>query len=127
MGKNQDSTQKTFPGEPWETDSEKVKEHFDGLSNRFGFPVPITEDFLNAHAFHCLRRHEAPDKAIRIFVFCLSLYPNSVEAYEGLGEAYEAKGMKDKAVEYYRKVLELDPDSKSVDDKLERMESKWTG
>jgi predicted alpha/beta superfamily hydrolase len=82
-----------FPGEAWETGPEKVKEHFQSLSDRFGFHVPITEEFLNGHARHGLERHKAPDEAIHLFDFCLSLYPKSAGAYEGLGDAYEQKGM----------------------------------
>jgi len=110
-----------FPGEAWETGPEKVKEHFQGLSKRYGFPVPIAEDFLIEHAFHGLRQHEAPDEAIRLFEFCLSLYPNSAEAYEGMGEAYEAKGMKGKAREFYKKAVEIDPENKNAKEMLEKL------
>lgn len=110
-----------FPGEAWETGPEKVKEHFRSLSERFGFPVPITEEFINGHAFHGLRRHDAPNEAIRLFEFCLSLYPNSDEAYEGLGEAYEKKGMKEKAVEFYQKALEINPASPNAKKGLDKL------
>ncbi|MFC2141886.1 alpha/beta hydrolase, partial [Acidobacteriota bacterium] len=43
-----------FPGEAWETGPEGVKTHFQSLKERFGFDVPITEEFLNGHAFHGL-------------------------------------------------------------------------
>jgi predicted alpha/beta superfamily hydrolase len=110
-----------FPGEAWETGPAKVKEHFKSLSDRFGFPVPITEEFLNGHALHGLRRHNAPDEAIHLFEFCLSLYPNSAGAYAGLGEAYEQKGMNEKAVEFYQKALEIDPADTRLRDRLERL------
>lgn len=113
-----------FPGEAWEKGPDKVKEHFQSLSERFGFPVPITEEFLNGHAFHGLQRHDAPDEAIQLFKFCLSLYPESDGAYEGMGESYEKKGMKEKAVEFYQKALELNPDSKSAREKLNKLKKK---
>ncbi|UCE42734.1 MAG: tetratricopeptide repeat protein [Candidatus Aminicenantes bacterium] len=113
-----------FPGEAWEMGPEKVKAHFQLLSDRFGFPVPITEEFLNGHAFHGLRRHNAPDEAIRLFEFCLALYPNSAEANEGLGEAFEHKGMKEKAIEYYQKAVNLDPSRTSLREKLKDLEKK---
>lgn len=111
-----------FPGEAWETGPEKVKEHFNALSERFGFPVPITEEFLTGHAFHGLQRHDAPDEAIELFKFCLSLYPNSSKAYEGLGESYAKKGMKEKAIEYYEKSLELDSENTSAKKKLKELD-----
>ncbi|MEE9390372.1 MAG: alpha/beta hydrolase-fold protein [Candidatus Aminicenantaceae bacterium] len=113
-----------FPGEAWEIGPDKVRAHFQSQSERFGFPVPITEEFLNDHAFHGLRRHKAPDEAIRLFEFCLSLYPNSAEAHEGLGEAYEHKGMKEKAREFYKKALELNPASTNARKKLDELKKK---
>jgi predicted alpha/beta superfamily hydrolase len=113
-----------FPGEAWETGPEKVKEHFQSLSDRFGFPVPITEEFLNGHALHGLQRHKAPDEAIRLFDFCLSLYPNSAGAYEGLGEAYEQKGMKERAAACYQKALAIDPARPNAKKKLEELQGK---
>ena len=111
----------SFPGEAWELGPDKVKEHFRTLSKRFGFPVPITEEFLNGHAFHGLRRHDAPDEAIGLFELCLSLYPESADAYEGLGESYVKKGMKEKASEFYKKALELNPENVNAKKKLEEL------
>jgi len=111
----------SFPGEAWSTGPEKVREHFRSLSERFGFPVPITEEFINGHALHGLERHNAPDEAIRLFEFCLSLYPNSAGAYEGLGQAYQKKGDRQKAIEFYRKALAINPKSESAKTKLEEL------
>ncbi len=113
-----------FPGEAWETGPEKVKEHFQSLSERFGFHVPISEEFLNGHARHGLERHKAPDEAIRLFEFCLSLYPKSAGAYEGLGDAYEQKGMKEKAKMSYRKALVLDPTNANIKKKLDDLKEE---
>jgi len=114
----------SFPGEAWETGPDKVKEHFHSLSERFGFPVPITEEFLTGHAFHGLRRHNTPDEAIRLFEFCLTLYPNSAESYEGIGEAYVVKGMEEKALEFYQKALELDPANANVRKIIDNLKKK---
>ena len=111
----------SFPEEAWQAGPEKVIEHFQALSVRYGFPVPITEEFLNDHAFHGLRRHEAPDEAIELFELCLKLYPKSSQACEGLGEAYQIKGMTDKAVEFYQKALDLNPSSTNARNKLKEL------
>lgn len=113
-----------FPGEAWEMGPDKVKEHFQSLSDRFGYPVPITEEFLTDHAFHGLRRHKAPDEAIRLFEFCLLLYPNSAESYEGIGEAYTQKGMKEKAIEFYQKALELNPANANIRKIIDELKKK---
>jgi hypothetical protein len=39
----------------------------------------------------------------------LKMYPNSGVATMGLGEVYEAKGDKEKAIETYKKAIELMP------------------
>jgi tetratricopeptide (TPR) repeat protein len=101
-----------------------VRHHFDSLSERFGFAVPIEEEFLIGHALHGLRSHEAPDEAISLLQFCLSLYPSSADAYEGLGEAYEAKGEKDKAIDSYRKALELNPNSEKAGGKVKELKGQ---
>jgi len=111
----------SFPGEAWQTGPEKVKEHFRSLSERYGFLIPVREEFINGHALHGLRRHKAPDEAIRLFEFCLSLYPNSNDAYAGLGEAYELKGTIDKAREFYQKALELNPDNEYAKTRLGKL------
>ena len=111
----------SFPGEAWETGPEKVKEHFRSLSERYGYSIPVREEFVNGHAFHGLRRHKAPDGAIRLFEFCLSLFPNSNEAYAGLGEAYELKGTIEIAIESYQKALKLNPDNQYAKTRLEKL------
>jgi predicted alpha/beta superfamily hydrolase len=110
-----------FPGEAWSKGPEKVREHFQALSARFGFSVPIAEEFINGHALHGLAPHNAPDEAIRLFEFCLSLYPNSAEAYEGLGQAYQKKGDRQKAIEFYRKALTINPKNTNTNKKLEEL------
>ena len=113
-----------FPGEAWETGPDKVKEHFQSLSERFGFTIPITEEFIIGHALHGLRRHKAPDEAISLFEFCLSLYPQSDAAYAGIGEAYTQKGMKAKAREFYQKAVKINPRNKDARAQLKKLENK---
>ncbi len=110
-----------FSGEAWEAGPEKVEDHFRSLSERYGFSIPVREEFLNGHAYHGLRRHKAPDEAIRLFEFCLSLYPSSDDACAGIGEAYEMKGIVEKAVESYRRALELNPRHEHAKSRLEKL------
>jgi tetratricopeptide (TPR) repeat protein len=114
----------SFPGEAWEKGPNKVKEHFNFLSERFGYSVPIAKEFLIGHALHGLRRHNAPDEAIRLLEFCLTLYPNSAESYEGLGEAYVKKGVREKAIEYYKKALQLNPTNANIKKIIEELSKK---
>ncbi|UCC82977.1 MAG: tetratricopeptide repeat protein [Gemmatimonadota bacterium] len=108
-------------GEWWSLGPDKVRAHFRGLSDRYGFSVPIPEDLLVGHALHGLHRHEAPDEAILLLELCLSLYPESADAYEGLGEAYERKGDRDQAEKHYLKALEIDPGHELAKERLEAL------
>ncbi|MEI6305353.1 MAG: tetratricopeptide repeat protein, partial [Deltaproteobacteria bacterium] len=49
-----------------------------------------------------------PDAAIEAYLKTIGLRPSFVKAYQSLGFAYEAKGMRDEAVKYFKKSLELD-------------------
>jgi predicted alpha/beta superfamily hydrolase len=97
-------------GEAWALGPDSVQAHFQGLTDRFGFPVPIPEEYLIGHALHGLQRHDAPDEAILLLELCLSLYPGSADTHAALGQAYESKGDRDEAVGQYRRALELDPE-----------------
>jgi predicted alpha/beta superfamily hydrolase len=99
----------SLEGEAWELGPDRVQAHFQGLSDRFGFPVPIPEDYLIGHALHGLERHDAPDEAVLLLEFCLSLYPESAGAHVGLGQSYEAKEERDSAMMHYRRALEIEP------------------
>jgi len=103
----------------WSLGPDRVRAHYQGLSDRYGFSVPIPADYLVGHALHGLHRHEAPDEAIRLLEFCLTLYPESADAYEGLGEAYEWKGDRAQAEKYYLKALEIDPEHEAAKKRLE--------
>lgn len=60
------------------------------------------------------------DDALGVANLNIEVYPQSGMAYYGLGEAYEAKGDKQKAVESYEKAKQLSPElSRSVDRKLQ--------
>lgn len=61
------------------------------------------------------------DEAIKLFELCLKLYPKSSQACEGVGKAYEIKGNKDKAIEFYQKALDLNPSSEHIRKKLEEL------
>ncbi|MFC2141877.1 tetratricopeptide repeat protein [Acidobacteriota bacterium] len=54
----------------------------------------------------------------------LSLYPESSEAYEGIGESYALKGMMEKAIESYRRALELNPASANAKKKLDELKKR---
>lgn len=111
----------TPEGEWWTLGTERVQAHFRELSERFGYTIPIPEADLVGHALHGLERHEAPNEAILLLELCLTLYPESADALEGLGEAYESKGDPNRARQFYSRALEVDPERESVKRRLEAL------
>ena len=51
--------------------------------------------------------------AIKIFKLNVAEYPNSYNVYDSIGEAYLANGEKEKAIESYKKSIELNPNNEN--------------
>jgi tetratricopeptide (TPR) repeat protein len=63
------------------------------------------------------------DDAIKIFKLNISEYPESVNPYDSIGEAYMNRGDKKKAIKYFKKALEIDPEYPSSLAALEKLRS----
>ena len=63
------------------------------------------------------------DKALHYFEMNIANYPESLNVYDSMGDYYDAKVDKQKAIEYYTKALTLGdfPDTKA---KLEKLKSQ---
>lgn len=61
-------------------------------------------------------------EAIDILSLNVSLNPNSGNVYDSLAEAYMKSGDKTKAIDYYKKSLEKDPQNDNARDKLKELE-----
>lgn len=61
------------------------------------------------------------DEAIEIYKYAVSEYPQSINAYEKLGEAYIKSGNIGLGIQNYNKAIELTPDSLSSKDILDRL------
>jgi proline iminopeptidase len=70
------------------------------------------EESLNALGYEFLFG-EKVDKAIELFKLNVEVYPESWNVYDSLGEAYLAKGDKQKAKENYKKSVKLNPDNEN--------------
>ena len=68
----------------------------------------VTPAALNALGYAELRQGHV-DSALRIFSANAEFYPQDANAFDSLGEAYLAKGDREKALANYRKSFELDP------------------
>ncbi len=62
------------------------------------------------------------DDALGVANLNIEVYPNSGMAYYGLGEAYQAKGENEKALESYKKAKEMMPEgSRFIDRKIQEL------
>lgn len=76
----------------------------------YGEPSP---DFLNRLGYNLMEEGALPD-AIEVFKANIALFPQEANGYDSLGEAYLKSGDQKRALEYYRKALELDPELPSA-------------
>ncbi len=61
------------------------------------------------------------DEAIKVFTLNTEMYPKASNTWDSLAEAYMKKGDNKKAIEYYKKSLELDPKNKNAEKMIEKM------
>lgn len=66
----------------------------------------ISEGSLNSYGYELLGEGEY-DRSIAILTLSAEFYPESANCWDSLAEAYLTKGERDKAVELYRKALEI--------------------
>lgn len=85
----------------------KGKEIFKGLYSKFRGSM-ASPGGLNSFAY-TLEGAGMRDAGIAILQTAVELYPQEANLYDSLGEFYLKKGMKDKAIESYKKALEINP------------------
>ena len=59
--------------------------------------------------------------SIPVFQANVKLFPKEANPYDSLAEAYLKDGQKDKALAYYKKALEIDPDFPSAKAAMEEL------
>jgi uncharacterized protein len=80
--------------------------HFDNVSARMGYKVVAGEDMVNNMAYASMEIHEMK-VAAALFLRNVRDYTQSSNAWDSLGEFYEANGEKQKAIAAYTKSLGL--------------------
>jgi predicted alpha/beta superfamily hydrolase len=83
-----------------------LRVHYETISRRMGYKVAPPEQFMNAIAYQLMSMKQF-DRAYYFFGSNIENYPESFNAYDSMGDFYDAKGDKEKAVEYYSKSLKL--------------------
>ncbi len=81
------------------------------------------ESLLNTLGYRMLRAGRMQD-AVAIFELNVAEYPEASNPYDSLGEAYLAAGDTARAIENYRRSVELDPDNTNGIAVLERLQRR---
>ncbi len=87
------------------------------------YKLDIGEGELNSLGYRLLGNNKIK-KAIEIFKFVVSEYPESANAYDSLGEAFMKAGEKELAIKNYEKSLELDPKNENAKEMLKYLRKK---
>jgi uncharacterized protein len=80
--------------------------HYKKVSQIMGYTVRPPELMVNGLAYDFLQQNML-DRAFRFFKMNVDNYPKSLNVYDSMGDYYNAKGEKKKAIEYYTKALEI--------------------
>jgi uncharacterized protein len=96
-----------------------VLAHFKDVSKQMGFTVPPPESLVNGLGYAYMQ-NKMFDKAFIFFKMNIANYPQSFNVYDSMGDFYDAKGDKAKAIEYYSKALTIKdfPDTREKLNKL---------
>ncbi|SHO62650.1 alpha/beta hydrolase-fold protein [Algoriphagus zhangzhouensis] len=102
---------------------DQLDENFKALSNRLSFDFYPTEQLVNriGYTFLQSRNDVEKTKALDFFILNTEYYPNSYNAFDSLGEAYEMLGNLSKAIENYQKSLALNPDNKHAANRISNL------
>lgn len=82
------------------------------------------EKFVNAIGYVALYDRQIPDIAITIFEINTKNYPQSLNVWDSLADAYIAKGYIEKAKMCYEKILALSPNDNNSKSKLVKLNKK---
>ena len=80
--------------------------HYKKASEAMGYEIKPPETFINDYGYTFLKNKKY-SKALELFSMNARNYPNSVNAWDSLGECYEAMNDKQKAIESYTKALSI--------------------
>ncbi|MCX6555273.1 MAG: MBL fold metallo-hydrolase [Candidatus Aminicenantes bacterium] len=84
----------------------------------------FTEADLIGLGYFLMQQLKKSDNAVEMFQLCVELFPDSWNAFDSLAEAYYTKGDMQKALELYRKSLELNPNNENGKKFIERIEQE---
>jgi predicted alpha/beta superfamily hydrolase len=102
---------------------EQLVDHYQSLSQRLSWDFNPPEALVNRVGYGMLRSENEHVKleALSLFILNTENYPKSFNAFDSLGEVYEALADNEKAIENYKKSLELNPTNQHAKTKIESL------
>lgn len=120
-----------FIFEPYEIDMNAVMEdpnllanYQDKIKRELFLDTKPDEQFVNTIGYVALHERQIPDKAVAIFEINAANYPQSLNVWDSLADAYLVKGNKEKAKMCYEKILSLSPNNANARKNLEALNKK---
>lgn len=110
-----------FMSAVFDKNSEGLNQVFNSLSNIFDNAQASIERFIIYRAY-ALKYGSGAESSISAFEFLTSKYPNSANAQESLADTLAEIGNKEKAIERYKLVLKIAPNSKRAMQQIEMLE-----
>jgi predicted alpha/beta superfamily hydrolase len=99
-------------------DTSAVSAHFEDLSNRLGITLLPPESLLNGVGYMMLYGEQRVGQAIELLTLNTTVYPDSFNTYDSLGEAFMVNGDVLAAIANYEKSLELNPENENAVEQL---------
>lgn len=93
------------PEQPFENLAQ-VQSHYKDLMERLGIQVEPPEPTVNLLGYRLLQRGDTK-AALAAFNWNVDHFPNSANVYDSLGDGYVGAGQLEKAVESYKKAIEV--------------------
>ncbi|MDH5822505.1 alpha/beta hydrolase-fold protein [Luteimonas sp. RD2P54] len=100
---------------------ERLEEQYQLLSRRLGSEVFLREDLVDYFGHVFLHTYHDRDKALLYFRLNTRHYPDSANAWHSLAEGYAASMDRQKAIEGYRRSLELNPENANARVQLQKL------
>ncbi|MBC9794885.1 dienelactone hydrolase family protein [Sinomicrobium weinanense] len=99
---------------------ENLLQRYDSIAKIYpSFEIP--EGHLNHLGLQLVFNPDTSMQGIHVFLLATKLYPNSANLYDSLGEGYLFMGYKEKAIESFKKSLELNSQNPNAINRLEEL------
>jgi tetratricopeptide (TPR) repeat protein len=98
-----------------------IEAYYAELSERYGYEVAIPDMVLTMQSDN-LAESGRVDEAIEMLEHLVELYPHSLNGWWRLAGIYRERGEIERALHYYRKCLEVDPDMVYAQQMIEQLE-----